>query len=158
MNVFGLRVYYNNIHSYNYISCTYLWYRIYRKSGRRDGQTNNFCFFFILVMDQKHVYSSVLGSTTCTRYPHTYAEEWEVVGRQLCAFCARWILFKFITVVSHAPLCELFLNRGRMTTWLNIIIIIMKIILHWKNYWVVVVVSKCISAGPLERHYSIVPG
>lgn len=112
MNVFRLRVCIIIIFiRITMFRVTYLWYGIYRKSGRRDGQTNNF-FFFILVMDQKTCLQ--LGPPLHDVYKvpiHTCAEEWEVVGRQLCAFCARWILFKFITVVSHAPLLNYFEQR-----------------------------------------------
>lgn len=108
MSLWTASMYYNNIHSYNYVSCTNLWYGIYRKSGGRDGQTNNF-YFFLLVMDQKTCLQLGPPPHDVYKVPiHTYAEEWEVVGRQLCAFCARWIVFKFIMVVSHAPLLNYF--------------------------------------------------
>lgn len=129
--------------------------------GNRVGETGKriIFVFFYTSHGSKNMFTA--WSSAPRRVQGTYTHLcrrmrgcWATTMRLLCTLDIIQIYY------SREPCAfvELFSNRGRMTTWLNIIIIIMRIISHWKNYWVVAVVGKCISAGSLERNYSIVPG
>jgi len=112
MNVFGLRVciIIIFIRITMFRVGTYLWYEIYRKSGRRDGQTNNFCFFYTS-HGSKNMFTAwssaprrVQGTYThlCRRMRGCWATTMRLLctldiiqiyyGREPCGLC--WIIFE----------------------------------------------------------------